>query len=169
MAQTPLIQIVDKDDKPVGAATKKEAQQQSLIHRIVHVIIENDEGLLLLQRRSLVTEYMPGRWDVSVGGHIDAGEDYLQAAEREMLEEVGLSGIELKEIGYFHKYRKVEWRHLNRFYKIFKATVPADTHFQLDTEEVMEVKWFTVTEAKSLIEDEDKVTGGLIEALNRFY
>jgi 8-oxo-dGTP pyrophosphatase MutT (NUDIX family) len=38
----------------------------------------------------------PGWWDVSVGGHVDPGEDYLTAAIREAGEELGLQAPELK-------------------------------------------------------------------------
>ena len=55
----------------------------------------NGRGELLLQKRSLNKDIQPGRWDTSVGGHLDPGEDYLTAASREMAEELGVGGVAL--------------------------------------------------------------------------
>ncbi len=63
----------------------------SLIHRVVHVLVFNTKGDLLLQKRSMSKDVAPGRWDTSVGGHLNPGEDPLSAARREMREELGIS------------------------------------------------------------------------------
>jgi isopentenyldiphosphate isomerase len=63
----------------------------SLIHRVVHVLVFNTKGELLLQKRSMSKDVAPGKWDTSVGGHLNPGEDPLSAARREMKEELGIS------------------------------------------------------------------------------
>jgi isopentenyldiphosphate isomerase len=63
----------------------------SLIHRVVHVLVFNTKGDLLLQKRSMSKDVAPGKWDTSVGGHLNPGEDPLSAARREMKEELGIS------------------------------------------------------------------------------
>ncbi|MFZ2198926.1 MAG: NUDIX domain-containing protein, partial [Thermodesulfovibrionales bacterium] len=63
----------------------------SLLHRVVHVLVFDKKGRLLLQRRSLNKDVAPGKWDTSVGGHVNPGEDILEAAKREMNEELGIS------------------------------------------------------------------------------
>jgi len=50
----------------------------------------NRHGDLWLQKRSLRKDKNPGVWDSSVSGHLDAGEDYLTAAIRELGEEIGV-------------------------------------------------------------------------------
>lgn len=62
----------------------------SLIHRVVHVLVFNSRGELLLQKRSMNKDVAPGRWDTSVGGHLNPGEDPLSGARREMKEELGI-------------------------------------------------------------------------------
>ena len=62
----------------------------SLIHRVVHVLVFNSRGELLLQKRSMNKDVAPGRWDTSVGGHLNPGEDPLSGALREMKEELGI-------------------------------------------------------------------------------
>jgi len=49
-----------------------------------------DEGALLFQRRSPTKDVAPNMIDVSVGGHLDCGEEALSAACRELAEEIGI-------------------------------------------------------------------------------
>jgi mutator protein MutT len=63
----------------------------SLMHRVVHVLVFNDRGELLLQKRSMSKDVAPGKWDTSVGGHVDAGETINEALRREMEEELGIT------------------------------------------------------------------------------
>jgi isopentenyldiphosphate isomerase len=60
------------------------------MHRSVHIYVFNRRGEVLLQLRSKDRDIQPGRWDTSEGGHLDAGEEYLQAARRELREELGV-------------------------------------------------------------------------------
>jgi len=63
----------------------------SLMHRVVHVLVFNDRGELLLQKRSMNKDVAPGKWDTSVGGHVNAGETIHEALRREMEEELGIT------------------------------------------------------------------------------
>ena len=88
--------IVDDDDHVTGTATRAECHgNPALIHRVVHVLVINSRGDLLLQKRSPHKDIQPGKWDTSVGGHLDPGESYHEAALREMSEELGLTGLPL--------------------------------------------------------------------------
>lgn len=85
----------------IGRRLRRECHgNPELIHRAVHVVIFHPEKpQLLLQKRNSKKDIQPGKWDTAVGGHLDAGEDYLTAARREMGEELGLRGdFELKEL-----------------------------------------------------------------------
>lgn len=85
-----LLDIVDIYGNPTGQALdKKTIHDQGLRHRDVHVWITNGRDLLQ-QQRTWDKTIMPGAWDISVGGHVGAGESYLDAAVRETSEELGL-------------------------------------------------------------------------------
>lgn len=91
-----VFDIVDENDRVIGRAPRSRCHgDPSLIHRAVHVLVLNARGELLLQKRSRHKDVQPGRWDTSVGGHLDPGEDYLAAACREMREELGITGAPL--------------------------------------------------------------------------
>jgi isopentenyldiphosphate isomerase len=65
----------------------------SLMHRVVHVLVFNEHDELLLQKRSMNKDVAPGKWDTSVGGHIEAEESISGALAREMKEELGITAF----------------------------------------------------------------------------
>ena len=85
-----LFDIVDADDNPVGRAPRSLVHAQNLPHRAVHVLVFNGGGEIFLQKRSMNKDQCPGLWGTSCAGHVDAGEAYDRAAEREFAEELGL-------------------------------------------------------------------------------
>ena len=94
--------IVDQNDRVVGTANRDEVHgNPALIHRVVHILIFNKQQGLYLQKRAPSKDVQPGKWDTSVGGHVDLGEDYRTAAIREMGEELG---IETERIEFLYKY-----------------------------------------------------------------
>ena len=46
-------------------------------HLIVHVCLINERGEMLIQQRSDNVEKWPGMWDLTIGGHVLAGETGL--------------------------------------------------------------------------------------------
>ncbi|HSX35683.1 MAG TPA: NUDIX domain-containing protein [Patescibacteria group bacterium] len=138
------ITVVDENDKVVGAEEREVVRQKGLIHRIARVFVINNDGRVLLQRRSLALQDNPGKWDQSVGGHVDEGEDYLTAAKRETLEELGISVDDFKELGKFYVERPAPGGTVRRFQTVFSCVW--DGAVDYDKSEVNEVRWFSVTE-----------------------
>lgn len=91
-----ILEVVDKDGNSLGLAKRSEIHgNPSLIHRVVHVLLFDKKGRLLLQMRSFNKDVAPGKWDTSVGGHVNPGEDINKAAHREIKEELGISDCRL--------------------------------------------------------------------------
>lgn len=107
-----IFDVVDDDDQVIGQATRAEVHARGLRHRAVHVLVVNRRGELLLQQRSRLKDVHPGVWDSSVAGHLDAGEDYLAAARREMVEEMGIEDAEPEEIGRIGPCPETGWEHV---------------------------------------------------------
>jgi isopentenyldiphosphate isomerase len=91
-----IFDIVDENDRAIGQAPRAECHgNPALVHRVAHVLVFDRHDRLLLQKRAMTKDIQPGRWDTSVGGHLDPGESYLEAASREMHEELGIEGVPL--------------------------------------------------------------------------
>jgi isopentenyldiphosphate isomerase len=159
--RTEIFDVVDEQDKVIGQASRQEVHSNpSLIHRVVHVLVFNPEGKLFLQKRSPFKDMQPGKWDTSVGGHVDAGESYEQAAIREMSEELGVQGAKLVLL---HTYL-----HRNPFESEFVRSYQCywDGPFKLDPEEIEEGRFWSLKE----IHDSDKIlfSPNFLDELERF-
>tara|TARA_R110001632_G_scaffold108472_2_gene218403 strand:- start:8650 stop:9216 length:567 start_codon:yes stop_codon:yes gene_type:complete len=97
-----LIDILDSKGKPTGKACLKSiAHKEGLYHATTHVWFYTEDRKVLLQKRASIKKVFPNLWDVSVAGHIGAGEKIETSAIREVKEEIGLtiSENELTKIG----------------------------------------------------------------------
>lgn len=166
----PLTQIVDESDQPVRGGTLDEVQLNGLWHRIARVMVESPDRKILLQLRAGGANTYPHCWDNSAAGHVDEGEDFFEAAAREMYEEIGLKSDELQEKAYYKTHFTKGSRVFNRFNKVYAVTVPLETQFKVEPTEVSEVRWFTVDQVKSMMtEAPEKFTDGAYDAIKRLY
>jgi 16S rRNA (adenine1518-N6/adenine1519-N6)-dimethyltransferase len=81
--------VVDENDRQISTASRLEVHENNFRHRAVHILIFNDAGEILLQKRSPWKDRHPLLWDSSAAGHVEANEDYEEAAGRELMEELG--------------------------------------------------------------------------------
>jgi len=98
------IDILDSDGKHTGTTELKSyAHRMGLFHATVHIWFYTPDGKVLLQQRGKNKDTHPLLWDVSVAGHIGAGEEVETAAIREIKEEIGFSILrtDLRKIGVF--------------------------------------------------------------------
>lgn len=95
MNETEYFPVIDEEGNVVGRATRKECHSGSMtLHAAVHLHVFNSAGDLYLQKRADWKDIQPGKWDTSVGGHVDFGESVEMALHREAREELGLTEID---------------------------------------------------------------------------
>ena len=136
--------VVDENDVVIGQATRRECHTNpALIHRVAHVLVFNSAGELFLQKRAADKDIQPGKWDTSVGGHCDEGEDYLAAAYREMEEELGITGAELTFTGAYIWRSKVETESVHTF------TCTYDGDISHHPEEIEETRPWSMEDIRS--------------------
>lgn len=105
------IDIVNKEGVPTGKSELKSViHQNGFYHNTAHVWLYTEQGDILLSQRSAKKTICSLMWDVSVAGHIDAGETIVSAAIRETKEEIGLEITEkdLKKIGVFECFQSYD-------------------------------------------------------------
>jgi 8-oxo-dGTP pyrophosphatase MutT (NUDIX family) len=96
---------------------------------------------VLLVRRTPAARFMGGVW-VFPGGAVDAGEDELDAALRELEEEAAIGGIDRDALVRFSQWitpAQVKIRFDTHF---FLAPVPGGAEPAIDGEEIVDLGWF---------------------------
>lgn len=158
------ITFVDENDQVIGSGSKGEALEKGYTHRVVRIYLFNSKGELLICKRADHLKSSPGKWGESAAGHVDEGEDYLTAATRELVEEVGISGVELKECGKFFTEKTLASGNVEkRFNFVFTATYDGDVKANAD--EVSEFHWINPVKLDEwMIKTPDEFTAGSIKA-----
>ncbi|EIJ40094.1 isopentenyldiphosphate isomerase [Galbibacter orientalis DSM 19592] len=140
-----LVDILDSEGNATGKVLlKSEAHKKGLFHPTAHVWLYTQEGKVLIQKRVADKKTFPNKWDVSVAGHISAGETAEVSAVREVQEEIGLtiSEKDLEKIGV-HRSSVVHSKDVIdcEFHHIFLVELkqPLET-LSLQESEVAEIK-----------------------------
>ena len=155
--------IINEEGEPTGQTVERSiAHAQGIRHRTAHIwIIREREGRIqvLLQKRSIEKDSFPGRFDTSSAGHVQAGDEPLESALRELYEELGIKAQarDLEFAGTFpiwykkEFYGKLFWDNEIAFVYAYRKTVEIES-LKLQKEEVEEVQWFdlenTLSECK---------------------
>jgi isopentenyldiphosphate isomerase len=144
--QEEVIEIVDIEGRTIGLRNRSEVHgDPSLLHKVVHVLVFNDAGQLLLQKRSMKKDVAPGKWDTSVGGHVSPGEDLMVAALREMVEELGIASDIIKPL-YSHIFTGPDESEL-----VFTYQCVHNGPFPFNPEEIEEVAFWEMDDIRRAI------------------
>jgi len=148
------IDILTKEGKPTGeSAPKSEIHSKGYYHNTAHIWFYTKTGEILLSQRSASKNICPLLWDVSVAGHIDAGEPLISAALREVQEEIGLTITEtdLEKIGVFPCFQSYDNGLVdNEFHHTFISELKVGIDDLIPQEEEVEaVKLVTLDEFKN--------------------
>lgn len=71
---------------------------QDCYHLVCEVLVRHRDGSYLLMQRDPRKRF-GGQWEATAGGSALQGETPLECARRELLEETGIAGGELRELG----------------------------------------------------------------------
>lgn len=154
-----IIDVLDEDGNLTNKTISKDkAHKNGTWHCSVHIlIINNDKTKTIFQKRCPNKKLYPNTWDIAVGGHISTKEEPLNAALREMQEELGLyyKDFDLKELELVKETLQYDDIYSNEFIYTYLIYDDVDLNdIILQKEEVSEVKWFTKEEMNHLIKNE---------------
>lgn len=139
-----IFDVVNEQDEVIGQERRSIVHAKHLLHRASYVMIFNQKGEVLIQKRSATKDTFPNCWTSSVSGHVDAGETYLEAAHRELGEEVGIwTKPPLREVAYEKAAPVTDYEFL-RLYR-----VDLEGPFKILEDEVSEVRWLDPRELTS--------------------
>ena len=84
------LNIVDEEGNIIGEDTRENIHKKGLLHREIHVWFYTPNGELIFQLRGKDKDTFPNLLDATVGGHVELGDNYVNTALKEMLEETGV-------------------------------------------------------------------------------
>jgi 8-oxo-dGTP pyrophosphatase MutT (NUDIX family) len=148
MREDDLVEWVNEQDEAISVVTRGRAHREGLLHRVIAILLQNEKGEILLQRRknSLL--------DISVAGHVDVGEKYLIAAHRELKEELGVEDVELIDLGkYIVPTIHYQYFHTAHIYHLYLCKNFAQSVFPSPSE-ILGVEWFGIDHVlRGMLED----------------
>jgi len=118
---------------------------------------------MALQLRSGKVSFCPNHWSTTVGGHVQAGESYEKAVERECREELGTGG-KLKK---FSKDSFEPKTAPKKFLMIYKTI--HNGPFYPETDDVEKIDFFAIQEIKKMLENGDKFHPELRFILEKYF
>lgn len=143
-----LLQLVDRQGNPVGAAPRKECHgNPALIQAVVHLYVFDSGGRLYVQKRAATKDTFPGRWDTSVGGHMSPGETPEQALRREAREELGIEVRDPVPLGSYLFDSETETEYVRAF------RLEVSGNISPNPEEIEEGGFFSLQEIERRMRD----------------
>ena len=127
------------------------------LHKTIHLWLSDERGRLLIQKRHDSKRSYPGRWDVSVAGHISSGDSPESALVREAAEELGITvhASNCTLLGTFrqslimpeHSYSD------NELTLVYAIIVSSDIVITMQESEVTDVRWEEAPKLEMLTEE----------------
>ena len=147
---TEYFYVVDEDDRVIRKASREECHSdRGLIHRSVYIFVVNGRGEVFLQKRSMRKDLYPGYHTGSATGHVDYGEEYDEAARRELKEELGITAPLLR-LGKVKSFTGNE-REISMLYLCHY-----DGRIKFNAEEVIEGDFYSTKDIKRSIRTGEK-------------
>ena len=138
--------VVEPNGLVVGKALRSYCHSGAKpLHPVVHIHIMDRMERIYLQKRSMKKDIQPGKWDTAVGGHVDYGEEIIEAVYREASEELGLNGFNPVYLESYVFESQVEKELVNVFAAI------GSFELKPDHDEVDEGRWWKLSDISANI------------------
>jgi isopentenyl-diphosphate delta-isomerase len=139
------VELVDASGAPIGSTTVDEAHRPpGRLHRAFSVLLRDPaDGRVLLQQRAAVKTRFPLRWANTCCGHPLPGEEVTLSARRRLVEEMGIDGASLFEVGVY-TYRALDvssGRVEHEYDHVLVGDLPTGALPAPDPAEVADYRW----------------------------
>lgn len=158
------LDLVNEHDEVIGQVRRSEAWAKRLPVRVVNAFVRNSRGELWLPRRTAKRNY-PNCLDMSVGGHVESGEDYLTCFRRETREELNwdIDTLDWREIAAFSPFETS----LSCFMRVYEIRSEAAPDF--NRADFSEAFWLTPGQFLARVNEGEAVKGDLAELVRRCF
>lgn len=161
-----LLDIVDEKDCVIGQKRRSEIYCQGLFNfRVVNAFVVNSLGQLWIPRRSAQKRIFPLCLDVSMGGHVESGETYEDALERELKEELNLdlNMVNVRLLGYLFPYQ----HQVSAFMKVYEIKLDCNPNYNKN--DFIESFWLYPDDLIKLLSNGELAKSDLIKLVQIFY
>lgn len=161
-----ILDLVNDNDEVITQKNRSEIYASGISNfRVINAFIMNNQNQLWIPRRSPHKELFPLCLDASVGGHVKAGETYLQAFERELQEELNLSvqDIAYSCAAYLNPKKNNVSAHMNVYIINYNQTP------KYNTKDFIDSMWITIPELQKIIQHGEKTKGDLPALINTLH
>ena len=153
-----LLDLVNDNDEVIGQKNKSEIYALGIHNfRVINAFLVNDHGQLWVPRRTAHKKLFPLCLDASVGGHVQSGETYQQAFERELFEELRLLAHEVSytHVAYLNPTAHDVSAHMH-VYLIKYNQIP-----DYNRDDFESFQWMTISQLLNAINQGDRIKGDL--------
>lgn len=138
--------------------SKKEIHEEGLWHRIAYGFIFDESNNVLLQKRAN-HKLSSGKWDKTIGGHVETGESSYRTLLRKAKEEIGIS-LSPSEIEHFgcalsDFSEGAITCHIFADGYIIRKSINIDS-LKINEDEIEELRWFKKEEILEMIKNKDE-------------
>lgn len=153
-----LLDIVNEHDEVIGQKYRSEVYQLKLNNfRVINAFLINDQKEVWIPRRTAHKELSPLALDASVGGHVAAGEEYDQAFERELQEELNLDASQLQ---YKFLTKLTPHQHtVSAYMHVYIFYTNVDPNFNPD--DFISAAWYSIPTLQEIIKQGEKIKSDL--------
>ncbi len=119
MSDEELLEVMDEQGNVVRTISREEAERDNHLTKNVLIFVFTPNGDIWIQKRPKTKKHFPGLWDISACGGIVKGESPIESAQREQLEEMGIT-CELQFIeSFLNEFRGEDGSLRRRFSYLF--------------------------------------------------
>ncbi|NQU78145.1 NUDIX domain-containing protein [Candidatus Woesearchaeota archaeon] len=84
------VDVVNENDEVIGKELKSRKPELGFISRVVAVMLRDSDNNFIVCKRAAHKEIFADKYDLAACGNVNLGEDYTQAAIRELREELNI-------------------------------------------------------------------------------
>lgn len=165
--------LVNEKDEPIGSEEKVKCHlKDGILHRAFTVLLFNNKGEVLIQKRSKSKMLWPFYWETSCSSHPRENETYQESGQRRLKEELGIdTALKIVDKFIYHSfYKDVGAEHE------FCATLVGkhnEERINFNTNEITDIKWIKIDELEKDINENSKDyapwLGIVLERLHKLY
>lgn len=160
------LDLVDENDNVIGRKLRGEVYAEGLSNfRVINAFVKNSKGELWIPLRGPHKRIYPNALDMSVGGHVESGEEYDLSFARETSEELNIDTT------------KTQWKLLGKctphehgvsaFTQVYE--IETDEALNYNPDDFTEASWLTPAELRAKLKNGMPAKSDLIKLLDFFY